>query len=175
MKYFKFILYMLLIQSFSTCKRISIVGPDSILGVFYFNSFESTEDADDWQGIMPEMFVEEPAPHGGDKSLLIGGGCIQPTASITFPKLEHTTSLKLSCWGKVREEHQSGVLILSAIDEAESLQSISITLQGNEWKHYESEGILLCPSGKQLRLEIMIGGIVGASMYLDRLTIERVQ
>ena len=175
MKYFRLIFCLLLILSFGGCQRINLLGPGSNLDIFYYNSFESAEDADGWQGIMSEMFVEEPAPNGGEKSLLIGGGCIQPTASITFPKLERSTSLKLSCWGKVREEHQSGMLILRVIDEAENFQSISITLQGNEWKHYETEGSLLCPSGKQLRLEIMIGGIVGASMNLDRLTIDMVE
>ena len=121
------------------------------------------------------MFVEDPAPNGGQKSLQISGGCMQPTAWVIFSELESTRTFKLSCWGKVIEEGQIGTLTLYVMDGEEYGSSISIQVEGDEWKQYESDNSLVCPSGKYLRLEIMIGGIIPGTMLLDCLVIEMVE
>ncbi|MFB0515280.1 MAG: hypothetical protein ACETWG_01600, partial [Candidatus Neomarinimicrobiota bacterium] len=73
-------------------------GTDSL--VIYSNSFEVPEDTSDWIGLSYRMFVEDPAPGQGTRSLLIGGGCDQPIAWIDIPCPAGDGSYRLSFWGK---------------------------------------------------------------------------
>ena len=139
---------------------------------FYFNSFEVHSDTTDWHGISYKMFVEDPAPNCGEKALHLGGGCIQPTAYLDLPISNKDEIYSLSLWAKIIEENQSGVILLSVIDGDRKLSEISLLVNSQNWKYYKSEKSLLCPAGKQLRLEIMIGGIIPASMLVDLLKIE---
>ena len=140
---------------------------------FYFNSFEVPSDTTDWNGISPNMFVKNPAPNGGEKSLLLCGGCVQPTAYINLPISNVDENYSVSFWAKIIEENQSGVISLSVIDGDIKLSEISLLASGQTWKYYKSEKKLFCPIGKQLRLEIMVGGIIPASMLIDLLKIEK--
>ena len=172
MKYHSFFVCILILSILVSCKKKNPLEPGSVF--FYFNSFETAGDANDWHGVHSEMFVEDPAPNGGQKSLRIGGGCVQPTAWLTFSELERSRTFKLSCWGNVIEDGQVGTLTLYVMNGEEYGSSISIQIEGGEWTLYESDNLLVCPSGKHLRLEIMIGGIVGATMHLDCLAVEMV-
>ena len=173
MKYHGFLIFILLTSILISCEKKNPLEPGPVF--FYFNSFETAGDTTDWHGVYSEMFVEEPAPNGGQKSLRIGGGCVQPTAWLIFSELERIRPFKLSCWGKVIEDGQVGMLTLYVMDGEEYGSSISIQIKGGEWTQYESDNLLVCPSGKHLRLEIMIGGFVGATMHLDCLAVGMVE
>jgi len=141
--------------------------------IFFFNSFETKKDTTDWKGIYYQNFVNEPAPDGGKKSVLISGGCIQPTASIDLPIVHKNSKFVMSCWGRVNEDNQSGLVSLKVMDGENSKNSVALNVNTKTWNLYKSEK-LICQPGEHLRIEIMIGGIIGASMNLDLLKIERV-
>jgi hypothetical protein len=140
---------------------------------FYFNSFEIESDTTDWYGISYKMFVENPAPNGGDKALLLCGGCVQPAAYIDLPISNLDENYSLSFWAKIIEENQSGIISLSAVEGDEKLSEISLLVDSQNWKYYKSEKNLFCPAGKQVRLEIIIGGFIPASILVDLLKIEK--
>ncbi|MCW8849541.1 MAG: hypothetical protein OQJ81_06120, partial [Melioribacteraceae bacterium] len=57
--------------------------------IYYSNSFETENDTIGWRRVFTQMMVTEPAPNSDKKSLHIGGGCIQPAASL---ELNHLSS-----------------------------------------------------------------------------------
>ena len=167
-------LFLIFLMMFlGSCNRKNPIDQGS--DMFYFNSFETADDTTGWHGISSLMFEEDAAPNSGKKSLRIGGGCIQPTAYRTFSKFERNGIFRLSCWAKVREHGQAGTLVLKVMNGEESVQSMSLAIDSEEWTFFQSYDFLFCMPGSRLKLEIMIGGIVPASMNLDCLAIERVE
>lgn len=148
----------------------SVEGPSS--EVFYFNSFESSADTVGWEGISSQMLVNDPAPGGGDRSLHIGGDCIQPTAHIVFPPSGSDGSYRLSFWGKIHDSAQRGRLILRIDGDDEQGVEAGLTVDSDRWAFYKSKRPLYLSAGEALRLEIMVGGIVAASMSVDCIKIE---
>jgi hypothetical protein len=51
--------------------------------------------------------------------------------------------------------------------------ALAVVVKDRSWTRYDAEGMLYCPKGKRLRIDLMIGGIIFASMHVDGLTIER--
>lgn len=139
---------------------------------FYFNSFESPEDILGWEGITAEMLVEDPAPGGALRSLLVFGDCIQPTAHIVFPPSDSAGSYKLSFWGKMHDIAQRGTLVLAIDGGDEPREETRVSVEGSQWTFYRSEEPLYLSANQALRLEIMVGGIVSASMSIDCVRIE---
>lgn len=142
--------------------------------VFYFNSFESPEDVLGWEGITAEMFVDDPAPGGGLRSLLIAGDCIQPTAYILFPPSGSAGSYRLSFWGKIHDNVQVGELVLAIDSDIEPREARRLMVAGDEWTFYRTKEPLHLSANQALRLEIMIGGFVSASMSIDCIKIEEI-
>lgn len=153
---------------FSSC----ILKPEPT--TYYFNSFETPKDTTDWQGVSYDMFKNEPGPNGGRKSLYISGGSSQPTASLNLRECKETSDFKISFWAKINENNQSGSIILSVMDQETKLNEIVMNVAGNNWTFYESDKSITCPAGNFLKVEIMIGGIVLASMNVDLLKIEKI-
>jgi len=141
--------------------------------VFYFNSFETDKDTLNWEGISTTMFVEDPAPDGSQKSLFIGGGCIQPKAWITFPELHDGGTFSITCWGKVPETYHGGCVVLRVLNEEENSNRIELRITEKEWTLVESETVIDCPPMHSLRLEIWVGGIVPDFLQLDCITIKK--
>ena len=138
--------------------------------IVYMNSFESAQDTVGWQGIFQYMFVNDPAPNCGSKSLKIGGGCIFPTASIDFDSTLSEHSYKISCWAKVGEN--GGMIFLTTDDEksfSPAMKIIEIT--DTVWTHYETDSTFYCPANKKLRLGIFSGGYIPGHIYVDLLSI----
>jgi len=156
-----------------SCRRLFSTAP-SRTTLYYSNSFESDDDAKGWTGVATDMFIADPAPNSGDRSLQIGGGCIQPAAWLVFPKTTEEIRFKFSCWGKVDQPNQSGAVVLGVEGDTDDSNSLEIRIQERNWTYYASNASLVCPRGKQLRLEMRIGGIVFASMHVDGLIVERV-
>jgi hypothetical protein len=140
----------------------------------YFNSFESAEDATGWEGITEEMFVDDPAPGGGERSLYIGGECIQPAAYIDLPPQTDDGTYSISCWGKATELPQTGEVVLVIADAGGPSLGIQMEVDSEGWKFYESEGSLHCRADRRLRLEMWIGGLVPAYMFIDCIKVEKV-
>jgi len=163
---------------FFCCIIFSCEGKKSIqptLRFVYFNSFESAEDTTGWWGIGERMFIGDPSPEGGKRSLYIGGGCIQPTAFIILPSPIEDGYYRISCWGKVKEGSFGGVIVLAIADEGEKRPEIQLGIHNKEWTFYQSEKTLHCPANSKLRLEIWIGGFIPAYMFIDCIKIEKVK
>lgn len=148
--------------------------PDSPITV-YFNSFESEEDAANWVGFSPAMFVSDPSPGGGEKSLLIGGGCIIPSAWIDLPVQPDGGKYTISCWGK--KGTGSGSIRLTIFDETYHDETeLILRINQDDWTYIQSEDSIYCAQDKQLRLEIHGGGGYGGSltMFVDQIKVERI-
>ncbi|MBI1938254.1 MAG: hypothetical protein HYS25_09010 [Ignavibacteriales bacterium] len=138
--------------------------------VFYSNSFESETDISGWQGLTKEMIADEAFPANGQHSLHISGACLQPAASI---ELDNTSEgmYKLKFWAKMGQPSQSAALVLKT--EGGDDNKIEITANSLDWRYYESENYIQVPVDKKMILEIWVGGIVSADVYIDNLKIEK--
>jgi hypothetical protein len=139
--------------------------------VVYMNNFEVPEDTIGWYGLYPSMFVNEPSPVEGSRSLLIGGGCLQPTAYITFNKSLSGHSYKMNCWGKVGV-NGGGLSLTIAENDSIPKPEVHISVINTVWTFYSSDKFY-CPEDKTLQLEIFAGGDVSGNIYVDFLSIER--
>lgn len=141
----------------------------------YFSSFESAQDTTGWHGVNAAMFVGDPAPNGGEQSLYVGGGCIQPAAYIDLPSQTGGGHYRLRCWGKLADISQRGNIGLVLDAETGQRTEISLTISDTVWTSYESDEPLCCRADHHLRLEILIGGFVPASMFVDCIAVERIR
>lgn len=139
--------------------------------LIYSCSFESAADTIGWQGISPEMFVDDPAPNCGNQSLYIGGGCIMPTAMIILDATASSGKYRLTFWGKKGEE--GGNVKLVVVHEQEYISEIEIHIDSEEWKFYQIEKNLVSQPNSQLLLEFWVGGIVFNSMFVDGIKVEQ--
>jgi hypothetical protein len=170
---FLFFMAMVLILCCLSCEK-GALNPPKRDTPFYYNSFETATDANGWSGISQDMFVQDPSPNSGFKSLNLGGGCIQPTAWFVFPKARSDGWYKLQCWGKIDQENQGGQVILKLEGDDTFSMEVLVFIKDRSWTYYESDLPIFCPKGKQLRLEMLVGGIIFASMHVDGLTLTRV-
>jgi hypothetical protein len=154
----------------SDVKEIKIDEVVAILLV-YHTSFESPEDTVGWVGLNESMFVSNPSPAVANKSLLIGGGCLQPVAFLKFDDSLSGHSYRLNCWGKIGEQGGSLVLTTAEYDSLPRTE-VQINIKDSVWTHYTSEEFF-CPKDKTLQLEIYTGGIIFVSIFIDYLGIEQ--
>jgi hypothetical protein len=162
----------LLCFSFASCDK-KVISPSQ--DTTYFNSFESARDTTGWLGMTEEMFVSDPAPKGGNRSLHIAGGCLQPTTYIDLPAQTHDGDYRVNCWGKLEDASRGGKIVLAIHPEGENRGEMQLIIAGEEWTFFESEKSLHCPKNQRLRLEIWIGGFAPASMFIDCIEVEKVK
>jgi hypothetical protein len=141
--------------------------------IVYFNSFESSEDAAGWTGIAEEMFVDDPAPNCGQKSLHIAGGCVHPTAEAVLGGEHAGGDYVISFWGRLDDVSQPGGVVLKAYRDGQPCGESALAVRTGEWSYYASSEPLSCDDGVEFKIDLGIGGIIGASMSLDCLKIER--
>jgi len=156
---------------FSCAKKCVEPTPNFV----YFNSFESAADTTGWYGITQEMFVGNPAPGGGKRSLDIGGGCLQPAAYLDLLPHDGSGYFTISCWGKATEPSQVGRIVLAKVKENGEREEIQLRVERKHWTFYRSEKSLYCSASCELRLEIWIGGFVPANMFVDCIGIEKLK
>lgn len=132
----------------------------------YFNSFESEQDTAGWDGIRSYMLVNDPAPYSGSQSLYIGGGCIQPAASLELNNIP-STSYYISFWAKSENENLSGEITFSNSSNEELLTQ---TINKIEWEFFEI-GPVLKKDNLPLRIDLIIGGFIPANMFIDNLRV----
>jgi hypothetical protein len=148
------------------CSRLT-TNPD--FPDYFFTSFESEQDTIGWKGLSYNMFVDDPAPNSGKKSLFIGGGCLQPTAYKNLGRPAGTGKFRIVCWGKVEDPYHGGSLKLGV--ENSVWTELSINKKG--WHFYTSD--ILHYSNGDLQLEIWVGGIAADFISLDCLSIEQLE
>jgi hypothetical protein len=142
--------------------------PDSV--VIYANSFEAPEDTSGWIGLVSEMFVEDPAPSAGSRSLLIGGGCPMPTACIDLPCTTGAATFRLSFWGKAGAvTPYGGTIGVGPLDSYR--EGIEIYADSLDWHYYQMEEDLLLSGLDTLRIWIFAGGIVYDDVQIDGLEV----
>lgn len=168
-RFYLFIMALFGLTGVLSCSKQPLLPEET---VFYLNSFETVSDTTGWHGLTDRMFVPDPAPGGGKKSLRIGGGCIQPIAWMEFPPAHIERKFRLSCWAKIHQESQTGGVLIANMDGETKIVAAELSMTGQTWNLYQSEKPLICPPGKKLRVEISIGGIIYASMQIDVLKIE---
>lgn len=139
--------------------------------VIYSNSFETAADTTGWRGVYTSMFINDPAPLSGRKSLRIGGGCIQPAASLDISGSALRGKYKITCWAKTGRGGGSIYLNDGNARHAESAVAPADTL----WNYYQSEIPFSYSGTSALRIEIYAGGIIPANIYLDNLKILKVE
>ncbi|UCB51948.1 MAG: hypothetical protein JSV10_08145 [Candidatus Zixiibacteriota bacterium] len=173
MKYLGYLASMMLLccVTFSCGEKCTRSVPE----IVYFISFESAEDTTGWQGITDKMFVRDPAPGAGARSLKIGGGCIQPAAYIDLPPQAGPGNYVISCWGKVPQVNQPGRIVLQVAQEGGEAREIWLRVDSEDWMFYESREPLRCSGDCSLRLQVWIGGFVPANISVDCIKIERVE
>lgn len=166
--------FLILITLFSACKDSGTNVQESRQNntVFYFNSFENQADTSDWLGLSKNTFVNDTKSGNGDFSIHLGGGCIQPAASIKFDS-PGEGKYKFGFWAKMGQESQQAHLILKLNGDGNENEQIVVEVNSTDWKYYESERYLFVPANRELVLEIMVGGIVFADVYVDNLKIEK--
>lgn len=168
-KIFTMLVITSLIAVFSGCDKISSPEESNV----YSSSFESVGDTLGWQGLNKSMFVNDPAPQGGKSSLHVSGGCPQPAATYDLGNV-HEGKYRMSFWGKMGQPSQSALVYLYYGDRESQSQRIQLQVSGEEWKSYSAPAELNVPANANLKLEIWVGGIVFADVYVDMLKIEKV-
>jgi hypothetical protein len=113
------------------------------------------------------MLVEDPAPGDGKRSLHISGGCVQPTASINLPVHAKGGHYVLSCWAKTEDINQAGRIILTINGRDEQKEKPEVLVNDTEWRFYKSKKSQYWSPNHKLRLEIRIGGLISAHMFVD--------
>jgi|GEM_PF-1682383 len=170
----KVLIHILFLVSFFSyaCSDNDPLSSEDQNNAFYFNSFESDKDTSGWIGVSKNMLTDDSCPAGGKRSLHIGGGCIQPAASIEFSSVKEG-NYKISFWAKTGQPHQSAIIKLKVSDNADESKNLVVAVDTTSWKFYQSEGSLYVPGNKKMTMEVWVGGIIYADVYLDNLKIER--
>jgi hypothetical protein len=163
-----FLLNLYICFIFNSCNNgISSDEPN----VVYSNSFETERDTCGWQGLFTAMFVNDPAPYSGYKSLHIGGGCIQPAASFEFPRNLPHGKYKMTCWAKLG--HNGGGISLT--EGNQRYQESGLGPKDSAWAYYESKVPFSFSGNSNLKIEIFVGGIIPADIFLDNLKVIRLE
>lgn len=100
----------------------------------------------------------------------IGGGCVQPAAIIEFTA-EETADYFFDVRAKMNEENQSATLSLMKSGDYGG-KAAQVRVNRLEFDDYES-GKIRIEKGDDYVFEVVVGGIVGASVTLDDLKIYR--
>jgi hypothetical protein len=162
----------LMVVAFSACKQTS--EPENEEGnLVYRSTFEKESDIVGWSGISKEN-LSDTTYSGGDKhSLHIGGGCIQPAASYESSSVQ-PGKFKLSFWARMRQSSQSAAIYLGPSDYYSKPERLRLDVADTTWKYYETEKSLNISSPTKLKLEVLVGGIIFADVYIDNLKIGKI-
>ena len=162
------VILILIVILFTSCGvNEPFPSPDSI----YFNSFENDADTTGWKDINPTMFVDDPCPNGGKKSLRIGGGCLQPASYFVLKPAEQTGRFQLRFWAKAAEPQMSGTIQFGLGDIFNPMsKTVSVHVRDASWKYYSSD-LLNCSSGFKMFIKLFVGGIVPNEIFIDNLEV----
>ncbi len=145
---------------------------DGINETIYINSFESDADTSGWWGYGIGGFLNNAPQGGGERSLLISGGCIAPHAVYELNSLKEDSYLILRFWGKLIVG-QGGYMSFGV--GGESSQSTGISITDNTWTAYHLPDTLFCPANQRPVLDFMCGGFVPGTMSIDLIEVVRIR
>lgn len=149
--------------------------PNDSNSIIYQNSFESSSDLLGWYSLDSNLLVNVHAPGCGNKSLHIGGGCIQP---VTFYSLivPQNGLYQLSCWVKGDTIWDNGGQIFLRKSSKYNYQSGSyVFVKSSEWKFIEGVPELEFSKGDTMFIDIMAGGKMPSYIFVDNLKVEKIQ
>ena len=152
-------------MAYSCCKPPPDYTPSE--AAIYFNSFESSEDLDNFEGYA--SLSDDTPNKGGDSSLVISGGSIVPHLYLELGPFDEAMDLSLALWGKSGEDGRTGSIFMYLADDPE--QIINIEIDHDEWAHYTSEEVLIVPVNQKIRVEFISGGFMPVTTYYDLLEI----
>lgn len=142
----------------------------------YINSFETPKDTVHSEGVKYNMFVNDPAPQCGYKSLQISGGCYQPAAVYYFEGPDRATKYRLEFWGKMIETGQSAIVVISPEkNDPFGENEITITVNGTDWNYYRASKVIDLPAKAKFKVSVICGGIIPATLKMDYLTLVDVE
>ena len=172
MRQIKFLLIPMIALFINACDNSS-QPEDENNNLVYSTSFETESDISGWSGLTKENLADAACPDGKSHSLHIGGGCIQPAASYEIPAVV-PGKYKISFWGKMGQDSQSAGLSLKQVGNSSLMDSVNVQVTGTSWKYYESGKSLLVTSAAKLKLDVLVGGIIFADVYIDNLKIVKI-
>lgn len=138
--------------------------PENDQDTFYYQtSFENASDIAGWEGLTVDDLVEDSPSGGGDKSALIGGGCVLPTVSITFPPTGKNMPMRIEFYGKAINIGGSVSMHIGGNFH----EALSMLVSDTGWTYISSDTIIWWPADSSLSVWLNSGGFGGASMLID--------
>lgn len=155
------LIYILLINLFIffiSCNR------EETDGILYFNSFESLHDI---SNIGNNNFVRlntDSPPEGGKYSIEIIGGCFAPSPEIVIDKLDNSSYLTISFYGK-----GGGYVFLHS-----DTQNYSLLYSEKDWKYHELTTKTFFSKGEKIKISFYspTNGASSGFMLVDLLTVK---
>jgi hypothetical protein len=172
MKQIRFLFIAMIALLINACQNSSQPESENE-NMVYSTSFETESDISGWSGLTKENLADSACPEGKNHSLHISGGCIQPAASYEIPNVQ-PGKYKISFWGKMGQASQSAGLTLKQSGSSSIMDSVNTRVTSTTWKYYESEKGLTVASVTKLKLDVLVGGIIFADVFIDNLKIERI-
>ena len=137
-------------------------------GVVYSNSFETAADTAGWP-VNGVFEVRDEAPDGGgQRSVLVSGGCIHPHSAYTFSAPDDGAFV-VRAWGKNLEIGGGVGLRSGATGEQVGVQ---VTEKG--WAQVQSEAQIVASEGDPLQISMSAGGFVSSAMLVTQVEVARV-
>jgi len=165
----KLILVVMIAVVINACQNSSQPESDGYKTV-YSTSFEKESDISDWSGVSKYNLTTSTCPEGEHFSLNISGGCMQPAASCEIPVVP-SGKYKLSFWAKMGQASQSAGLCLKQADSLDFIDTVNVQVTDTTWKYYETEKSLNMNSPSKLKIEVFVGGIIYANVFIDNLKV----
>lgn len=146
-----------------SCQHATFPTP----GTIYFTSFESKNDIQGWKGFNTDYLVFDPSPGGGEKSLRFN-----KVAYIDIPVNYPGKRFTINLWEKVDRVPRSCLVVLKVSGSRTNKdEEVRLIFESEDWSFLSSEKSIDCPTGKSLRIEIIAGGFVGGSIFVDQLSV----
>lgn len=148
-----------------------LVDPKNPSGVLYFNSFENSDDLNEFDGYAGEL-SDDVMDNAGDSCMVVNGGCIVPHAYLDLGPFNDDKLLKMSVYAKYLGSFGGGI---TARNISDFTQSLELNVQDSVWTFYETDNNLELLAGDTLRINFISGGLVCAPSAFDLFTIEEVE
>lgn len=133
----------------------------------FYSSFENSSDLADWEGFSLPTLAADAPDGGGQKSVLISGGCVMPHAFLTLPPTGKDSRVSVECYGK---NLNNGGLISLHIGDVYH-EGITLKIGESGWNVYRSDKPLFWPGDSPLTIYLSSGGFISGSMLVDELLI----
>lgn len=158
----------LFVLFFNNCTNQVGNSSSNTNNIIYQSGFENTSDLEGWEGV--ERKTLDSFAYEGKSSLLISGGCIQPTAKYTIV-LKEDGDYSISFYAKLASENQSARVVLACTEDLASYTA-EVEVRGNAWKSYQSSKTHFV-KGDKLCIYVYVGGIIAESINIDKLILRK--